>query len=124
MKLKTISTSRHDVDKLKSADVVGASFGESSRQVQRYIRLTEFIYQLFDKMYEDTIKFVAGVEVSYLDAKYQILLNDVIDYNCFEVSAKQGTQIKKHYLEGDLSKDKINEILIEEKINQKQKKYH
>ena len=39
------------------------------------------------------------------------MLNDVIDYNCYEVSAKQGTRIKKHYLDGELSEDKINEIL-------------
>ena len=67
-------------------------------------------------MDEDIIELIAGVEISYLDTKHQILLNDVIDYNCCGVSAKQGTQIKKHFLEGDLSEDKINEILTEEKI--------
>ena len=115
-------TCRHDVDKLKSADVVGQAFGESGRQVQRYIRLTELIYQLLDKVDEDIIKFIAGVEVSYLDTKHQILLNDVIEYNCCEVNAKQGTQIKKHYLEGDLSEDKINEILNGEEIKEKPEK--
>ena len=110
--------------KLKSRDEVGEKFDMSGRQVQRYIRLTELIYQLLDKVDEDIIKFIAGVEVSYLDTKHQILLNDVIDYNCYEVNAKQGTQIKKHYLDGDLSEDKINEILkgeeskkIKEKIS-------
>ena len=115
-------TCRHDVDKLKSADVVGQAFGESGRQVQRYIRLTELIYQLLDKVDEDIIKFIAGVEISYLDTKHQILLNDVIEYNCCEVNAKQGTQIKKHYLEGDLSEDKINEILNGEEIKEKPEK--
>lgn len=109
--IKNYFTSRHDVGRLESADVVGHSFGESGRQVQRYIRLTELIYQLLDKVDEDIIKFIAGVEISYLDTRHQILLNDTIDYNCYEVNAKQGTQIKKHYLDGDLSEDKINEIL-------------
>ena len=90
--------------------------------MQRYIRLTELIYQLLDKVDEDIIKFIAGVEISYLDTKHQILLNDVIDYNCCEVNAKQGTQIKKHYLEGDLSEDKINEILNGEEIKEKPEK--
>ena len=107
--IKKYFTSRHDVGRLESADVVGEAFGESGRQVQRYIRLTELIYQLLDKVDEDIIKFIAGVEVSYLDTKHQILLNDVIDYNCYEVNAKQGTQIKKHYLDGDLSENKIND---------------
>jgi len=110
------------VDKLKSADVVGEAFGESGRQVQRYIRLTELIYQLLDKVDEDIIKFIAGVEISYLDVLHQSLLNDVIDYNCYEVNSKQGTQIKKHYLDGDLSEDKINEILTGEKIQPKTEK--
>ena len=120
--VKNEFTSRHDVGKLESADIVGKSFGESGRQVQRYIRLTELIYQLLDKVDEDIIKFIAGVEISYLDTKHQILLNDVIEYNCCEVNAKQGTQIKKHYLEGVLSKDKMNEILKEEKILEKPEK--
>ncbi len=109
--IKNEFTCGHDVHKLKSRDKIGQAFGESGRQVQRYIRLTELIYQLLDKVDEDIIKFIAGVEVSYLDTKHQVLLNDVIDYNCCEVNAKQGTQIKKYFLDGDLSEDKINEIL-------------
>jgi len=81
-----------------------------------------FIYQLLNKADEDTIKFVAGVEISYLDTRHQILLNDAIEYNCCEVNAKQGTLLKKHYLEGGLSKDKMNEILKEEKILDKLEK--
>ena len=38
------------------------------------------------------------------------------------MNAKQGTQIKKYYLDGDLSEEKINEILKEEKIQQKKEK--
>ena len=56
--IKNYFTSRHDVGRLESADVVGHSFGESGRQVQRYIRLTELIYQLLDKVDEDIIKFI------------------------------------------------------------------
>ena len=120
--IKNDFTCGHDVHKLKTRDEIGNAFGESGRQVQRYIRLTELIYQLLDKVDEDIIKFIAGVEVSYLDTKHQILLNDVIDYNCYEVNAKQGTQIKKHFLDGDLSEDKINEILKGEEIKKKTEK--
>ena len=114
--IKNEFTCGHDVHKLKSRDEIGKAFGESGRQVQRYIRLTELIYQLLDKVDENIIKFIAGVEISYLDTRHQIMLNDVVDYNCCEVNAKQGTQIKKHYLDGDLSEDKINEILKGEEI--------
>lgn len=120
--IKNEFTCGHDVHKLKSRDEIGQAFGESGRQVQRYIRLTELIYQLLDKVDEDIVKFIAGVEVSYLDTKHQILLNDVIEYNCCEVNAKQGTQIKKHYLDGDLSEDKISEILNGEEIKKPKEK--
>ena len=120
--IKNEFTCGHDVHRSRTRDEIGKVFGESGRQVQRYIRLTELIYQLLDKVDEDIIKFIAGVEISYLDTKHQILLNDVIDYNCCEVNAKQGTQIKKHYFEGDLSEDKINEILNGEEIKEKPEK--
>ena len=41
-------TSRQVVGKLEAADLVGADSGESGRQVQRYIRLTELIPELLD----------------------------------------------------------------------------
>ena len=41
-------TSRQVVGKLEAADIVGEKSGESGRQVQRYIRLTELIPQLLD----------------------------------------------------------------------------
>lgn len=120
--IKNEFTCGHDVHKWKSRDEIGEVFCESGRHVQRYIRLTELIYQLLDKVDEDIIKFIAGVEISYLDTRHQILLNDVIDYNCYEVSAKQGMRIKKHYLDDDLSEDKINEILkAKESENLKEK---
>ena len=53
--IKNEFTCGHDVHKLKSADIVGQSFGESGKQVQRYIRLTELIYQLLDKVDEDSL---------------------------------------------------------------------
>ena len=58
----------------------------------------------------------------YSVRQYNWLLNDVIDYNCYEVNAKQGTQIKKHYLDGDLSEDKINEILKGEETKKQKEK--
>ena len=42
-------TSRQVVGKLEAADLVGADSGESGRQVQRYIRLTELIPELLDR---------------------------------------------------------------------------
>ena len=59
-------TSRQVVGKLEMADVVGQNAGESGRQVQRYIRLTELISELLDMVDERKLAFNPAVEVSYL----------------------------------------------------------
>ena len=59
-------TSRQVVGKLEAADLVGADSGESGRQVQRYIRLTELIPELLDMVDNGQIKFNPAVELSYL----------------------------------------------------------
>lgn len=57
-------TSRQVVGKLEMADVVGQNAGESGRQVQRYIRLTELIPELLDMVDERKLAFNPAVEVS------------------------------------------------------------
>lgn len=62
-------TCRQVVDKLKAADIVGEKSGESGRQVQRYIRLTELIPQLLDMVDHKQLAFNPAVELSYLKKK-------------------------------------------------------
>ena len=67
-------TSRQVVGKLEMADVVGQNAGESGRQVQRYIRLTELISELLDMVDERKLAFNPAVEVSYLKRDEQRML--------------------------------------------------
>ena len=67
-------TSRQVVGKLEMADVVGQNAGESGRQVQRYIRLTELIPELLDMVDERKLAFNPAVEVSYLKQDEQRML--------------------------------------------------
>lgn len=64
-------TSRQVVDKLKSADSLGSNTGESGRQVQRYIRLTNLIPPLMDMVDQKKISFNPAVELSYLNPEEQ-----------------------------------------------------
>ena len=57
-------TSRQVGDKLKAADKVGEDVGESARQVQRYIRLTELIPPLLDMVDERKIAFNPAYELA------------------------------------------------------------
>ena len=80
MKMEAIShqgkkeTSRQVGEKLVSADLVGNESGESGRQVQRYIRLTELIKELLDMVDIGKISFNPAVEISYLKKEEQYML--------------------------------------------------
>ena len=89
------STSRQVVGKLESADIVGQDYGESGRQVQRYIRLTELKQELLDLVDNRKIKVNPAVELSYLTEKQQkILLSVIKDTNAYP-SLAQAQQLKK-----------------------------
>lgn len=60
------ATCRQLVDKLKAADVMGQEVGESGRQIQRFIRLTNLIPELLDMVDTKQISFNPAVELSYL----------------------------------------------------------
>ena len=63
---RTDLTSRQVVGKLEMADIVGKNMGESGRQVQRFIRLTELIPTLLDMVDERKIALNPAVELSHL----------------------------------------------------------
>ncbi len=106
-------TSRQIVGKSESADILGKDFGESGRQVQRYIRLTELIFQLLDKVDIKLIPVTAGAEVSHLDVRNQAILNDILDRECCGLSLHQAIKLKQHYLDGDISDGIIANIIAE-----------
>ena len=64
-------TSRQIVGKLETADLVGKGSGESGRQVQRFIRLTNLIPELLNMVDEKELAFNPAVELSYLDEAQQ-----------------------------------------------------
>lgn len=114
-------TSRQVVEKLISADAVGKESGESGRQVQRYIRLTELIKDLLDLVDIGKIAFSPAVELSYLQEDEQYVLLDCINKYDSTPSQAQAIHLKKLSQEGSLTADKISEIMEEEKANQKPK---
>ena len=55
--------------------------GESARQIQRFIRLTELIPELLDYVDQKRIKFTVAVEISYIDSEVQKWLFEYIKDN-------------------------------------------
>ena len=114
-------TSRQVVGKLEMADVVGQNAGESGRQVQRYIRLTELIPELLDMVDERKLAFNPAVEVSYLKRDEQRMLLEAMDAEQTMPSLSQAQRLKKFSQEGWLTEEAMSAIMSEEKKSEMDK---
>ena len=112
---RTDLTSRQVGGKLEMADVIGAKAGDSGRQVQRYIRLTELIPELLDMVDEKKIAFNPAYELSFLKKEEQVQLLDAMDSEQATPSLSQAQRLKKFSQEGHLSLDVMRAIMGEEK---------
>lgn len=110
---KINETSRQNGENFVSADLVGKKLGKSGRQIHRYIRLTELIFQLLDKVDAGSITPTAGAELSFLDTKNQAMLNDYIEKEDCGVSIKQAKQIRECYEKRTLEKS-LKSIFVQE----------
>ena len=102
----------------KSVMRVADEAGESVKQVQRFIRLTELIPPLLDMVDERKIAFNPAVELSYLKPEEQFELLDAMDSEQATPSLSQAQRLKKFSQEGHLSIDVMRAIMSEEKKNE------
>ena len=110
--------SRQVVGNLESAEIVGKDAGDSGRQVQRYIRLTELIppiLDMVDGVTEQKIAFNPAVEISYLTLSEQTMLLDAMAAQEATPSLSQAQRLKKFSQQGKLSEDVMMAIMSEEK---------
>lgn len=109
------NNSRQVVGKLESADIVGKDAGESGRQVQRFIRLTELVPELLDMVDAKKIAFNPAVELSYLMPHEQVQLMEAMDMEQATPSLSQAQRLKKYSQDGKLTFDVMTAIMSEEK---------
>lgn len=99
----------------KSTEVIGEQVGESYKQIQRYIRLTELIPDILEMVDTKDISFNAGVEVSYLKKEEQEQLVEVMEYDECVPSLSQAQRLKKCSIENRLTKEVMAEIMSEDR---------
>lgn len=92
---------------------------DSGRQVQRYIRLTMLVPELLTMVDENKIAFSVAVELSYLDDSKQYELLGIIEETECTPSYSQANRMRKLFQSGELNENSINNIMNEEKANQK-----
>lgn len=94
---------------------------DSARQIQRYIRLTNFVPALLDMVDEGRIAFRPAVELSYLTEQEQRDLLETISYEDATPSLAQAIKMKEFSKAGKLNADVILSIMCERKPNQAEK---
>ena len=104
---------------LETAEIIGADAGESANQVRRYVRLNELTPELLEFVDEGKIGLRPAVEISYLQEEEQRDLVDFIDTEGTFPSPAQTIRMKELSREGKLDTDTINDIMREQKGNQK-----
>ena len=106
---------RQVVGNFETAEIIGKESGESGRQVQRFIRLTNQVPELLDMVDEKKISFNPAVELSYLDAKQQQDFLEAMDASQNAPSLSQAIRIKKLAQQSEFSYDAVYDIMNEEK---------
>ncbi|WP_305144529.1 ParB/RepB/Spo0J family partition protein [Anaerofustis stercorihominis] len=95
--------------------------GESARQIQRYIRLTELIPDLLEMVDNNKIALRPAVEISYFPKELQEALFDAIEMEQCTPSHAQTLRMRKLLQENKLTEESICAIMQEEKPNQREK---
>jgi len=118
---RTDLTSTPLVQKLWSVDKIGVSNNESREQVRRYVRLNYLIPELLQMVDENKIAFRPAVELSYLTEKEQYQLLEIMEVEDCTPSLTQSQKFKELSRDGELTAEKLSEIMSQPKANQKEK---
>lgn len=98
-----------------SVGIIADDAGESVKQVQRYIRLTELVPEFLDMVDTRKLAFNPSVELSYLKPDEQHQLMEAMDLEQTTPSLSQAQRLKKYSQEGKLTFDVMSAIMSEEK---------
>lgn len=98
-----------------SRDLLAEQAGESSRQVQRFIRLTNLVPDLLEMVDQKQISFNPAVELSYLKPEEQEIFKEAMDLAQTAPSLSQAQRMKKLSQEGGFTLDAVREIMTEVK---------
>ena len=102
-------------DGKESRELLAEQVGESRNQISRFIRLTNLVPNLLDRVDNKTMAFNAAVEVSYLTEPEQLMLCDAIEREECTPNLSQAKRLKQYSQDGKLDENVIDAIMTEEK---------
>ena len=102
-------------DGKESREILAEQVGESRNQISRFIRLTNLVPDLLDRVDNKTMAFNAAVEVSYLTEPEQLMLCDAIEREECTPNLSQAKRLKQYSQDGKLDENVMDAIMTEEK---------
>ena len=99
----------------ESREIIAEQTGESARQVQRYVNLTNLIPELMQMVDEKKIAFSPAVELSFLTPEEQTNLLDAMEYGQSTPSLSQAQRLKKLSHDGGCDRMAMYAMMSEEK---------
>lgn len=102
-------------DGKESRELLAEQVGESRNQISRFIRLTNLVPDLVDRVDNKTMAFNAAVEVSYLTEPEQLMLCDAIEREECTPNLSQAKRLKQYSQDGKLDENVMDAIMTEEK---------
>ena len=100
----------HNLGK-KSIELIGEECGDSPKQVQRYIKITELIPEMLEKVDDGSMGFTPAVQLSFLKKKEQKEMLDAMEFAQCTPSLSQALRIKKLSADGKLTVRDMEDIL-------------
>ena len=118
---RTDLTSSQVATRLDHAEDIGKQQGESRDTVFRYIRLTNLVAGILQKVDEGQIALTPAVALSYLTEEEQTNLLETMESEDCTPSLSQAIQLKQLSQTGRLDVDSIFGIMTQKKANQQEK---
>ena len=100
---------------INSRDEIAENAADSSRQIQRFIRLNNLVPEIMALVDEGKIGMTPAVELSYIPLEQQALVMEAIDSEQATPSLSQAQRLRKMSTAGELNEDTALEVMMEQK---------
>ena len=97
----------------KASSIIAEQNGESTRQVERFLRLNNLIPELMDMVDDGKLKMTPAVEISYLTPEEQADVYQHLDSMDCTPSLSQAQKLKAASKEAVVTPEKIHQIMQE-----------
>ena len=100
---------------VRTVQIIGKEIGESPKQIQRFLKVTELLPEFLEMLDEGKISFNPAFEIAFLTKEEQKEVLDAMEYTQAAPSLSQAQRIHQLSREGQFSWEAVRGILSEVK---------